>query len=330
SGEESIYTVGYFEGTADLDPDAIQVLNMTSMGGYDMFISKLNASGDLIWADQIGSIGFDQAMAIAVDTSGTHSVYLTGAFQGTVDFDPGPQVVALTSIGDFDAFVLKLTGSGDLDWVKSFGGTSYEYGMGLSLDPSGNGMVHTVGYFSGSVDLDPDPFGTLNFTSAGNIDLYISQLDGSGNFVSGMVGGGFAPDMALTVTTDPNGDLFLAGSFFSPTITLGNTTLTNAIDFASTGDIFIAKLVRRDTGLHPDLETGHFILYPNPARGEMIIRSDLDLRNTTIQLVDALGREVLHTNFDSVMNVSHLAPGIYVLRIIDEAGLILSRRIIHD
>ncbi len=330
SAGDHIYSVGYFEGTADFDPDTAQVLSMSSLGGYDMFISKLSSSGDLIWAKRIGGTGFDKAMAVAVDTSGTNSIYLTGAFQGTVDFDPGPGIFDLNSTADFDVFVLKLTSSGELEWAKNYGGSSYEYGMEIVVDPLGSGSTHTVGYFSGVADLDPDPLSTYNVTSAGNTDLFISHLDASGNLISAMAAGGSAPDVALAVTSDQNGNIFLTGSFFSPEITLGNTTLTNAIDFASTGDIFIAKLVNLETGLHEEIEALNVLIYPNPVRYDLFIRSELDLGHTVIQLIDALGRTVLLSDFDTVIDVGHLAPGIYVLKISDEGRSIFSERIVRD
>ena len=76
-------------GTVDFDPSA-QVLNLTSFGPEDAFVWKLNASGALVWARQAGGgIGTNTASGVAVDSSG--AVYVTGGFQGTADFDPGPE-----------------------------------------------------------------------------------------------------------------------------------------------------------------------------------------------------------------------------------------------
>ena len=54
-------------------------------GTQDAFVAKLDSSGRLVWADDMGGTGDDVANAIAVAADG--SVYTTGYFQGTADFD---------------------------------------------------------------------------------------------------------------------------------------------------------------------------------------------------------------------------------------------------
>jgi Ca2+-binding RTX toxin-like protein len=106
-----------------------------------------------------------------VDGSG--SVYTTGYFTATVDFDPGPASVDLASAGSHDAFVSKLDSSGGFVWARHWGGTGMDVGSGIGLDGSGN--VYTTGYFSNTVDFDPGP-GTLMETSNGVFDGYVSRL----------------------------------------------------------------------------------------------------------------------------------------------------------
>jgi hypothetical protein len=48
-----IYTTGYYEGTVDFDP-GINVNNLTALGSYDIFVSKFDASGNLIWVKSMG------------------------------------------------------------------------------------------------------------------------------------------------------------------------------------------------------------------------------------------------------------------------------------
>ncbi|HGJ64371.1 TPA: T9SS type A sorting domain-containing protein, partial [bacterium] len=74
----------------------------------DIFVAKYNPQGDFIWARGTGSTGeFDNAAAIDVDSQS--NVYLAGNFQNTVDFNPGYQVHNVTSLGQTDAYVLKLS-----------------------------------------------------------------------------------------------------------------------------------------------------------------------------------------------------------------------------
>src|SRR6185436_7838347 len=81
-----IYTTGYFWGTVDFDPGT-GTSNLTPVGGSDFFISKLDASGNLLWANTMGSTGQEIGNSIKVDASG--NIYTTGYYSGTTDFDPG-------------------------------------------------------------------------------------------------------------------------------------------------------------------------------------------------------------------------------------------------
>ncbi|MBL8062060.1 MAG: SBBP repeat-containing protein, partial [Anaerolineales bacterium] len=76
-GSGNVYTTGLFNGTADFDPGA-GTANLTSAGGYDIFVSKLDAIGYFVWAKGLGGTANDVGYGIAVDASG--NVYTTGYF----------------------------------------------------------------------------------------------------------------------------------------------------------------------------------------------------------------------------------------------------------
>lgn len=59
------------------------------------------------WASRLGGSFDDESWSVAVDGSG--NVYITGVFSGTVDFDPGPGAFNLTSAGNWDGFVVRLS-----------------------------------------------------------------------------------------------------------------------------------------------------------------------------------------------------------------------------
>ncbi|MCC6383869.1 MAG: hypothetical protein LC117_06740 [Bacteroidia bacterium] len=54
----NVYVTGYFSGTIDFDPGA-SIYNLTSAGSVDVFISKLNTSGNFVWAEQLGGPSID-------------------------------------------------------------------------------------------------------------------------------------------------------------------------------------------------------------------------------------------------------------------------------
>ena len=168
-GSGNVYTTGYFGVTLDFDPGSGTV-NLTPNGYRDVFIQKLDSSGNFVWAKSFGGTGFDSGNSISIDGSG--NVYTTGYFEGTVDFDSGSGTLNLTSNGNRDVFIQKLTSSGNLVWAKSFGGSSTDFATSISLDGSGN--VYTAGSFRSIVDFDPDS-GTNNLVAGSFIDAYFIQ-----------------------------------------------------------------------------------------------------------------------------------------------------------
>ncbi|MCA9040767.1 MAG: hypothetical protein KDA65_10500, partial [Planctomycetaceae bacterium] len=117
SGE--VYIAGKFTNTVDLNPGT-GTYYVNSAGGFDVFILKLNSNGSFVWGKRIGGSTGDQIMAI--DTDSSDSVYLTGQFDGTLDFDPSPEVAERESQGDGDIYINKLDSSGNYVWTKSGGG----------------------------------------------------------------------------------------------------------------------------------------------------------------------------------------------------------------
>jgi hypothetical protein len=234
-GMGNVYTTGYFMGTVDFDPGA-GVVNLTSTGSNDVYVSKFNAGGNFIWAKQLSGSGDDRGTSVVVDGSG--NVYTTGYFETTVDFDPGAGVFKLTSAGYEDMFVTKLDAAGNLVWAKQVSGISHDGGNSVVVDGAGN--VYTTGYFLGTTDFDPGA-GVFKLTSGGDTDLFVSKLDANGNFVWAKGVGGTSGDQGTSVTVDGMGNVYITGYFegtvdFDPDA--GVVKLTSA---GQNTDIFVSK-----------------------------------------------------------------------------------------
>jgi hypothetical protein len=231
----NVYTIGYFAGTADFDP-GVGTASLTSAGFNDIFISKLDSSGDFAWAKSMGGAGNDVGIGLTVDSSG--NAYMTGFFEDTADFDPGAGTANLASAGDSDIFVSKLNSNGGFVWAKRMGGTSHDWGIGSILDSSGN--VYTTGYFADIVDFDPGT-GTTNLTSAGLEDIFISKLNNSGNFVWARGMGGAGSDWGIGVAIDSSDNVHTTGYFASIADFDPGTGIIN-LTSAGNSDIFASKL----------------------------------------------------------------------------------------
>lgn len=232
----NIYTTGYFIGTTDFDP-GIGIVNLTPVGYNDIFISKLNSSGNFVWVKQMGGTSYEDGRSIKVDASG--NVFITGSFNGTVDFNPGLGIFNLTSSGNDDIFITKLDSSGNFVWAKQIGQTSWDQGWSIVLSASGN--IYTTGGFLGTVDFDPGP-GTFNLTSTGG-DLFILKLDPSGSFVwaKNMAGTGSSYSFGNSIDLDASDNVYSTGYFegtvdFDPGAAIVNLTSVGDVD------LFISKL----------------------------------------------------------------------------------------
>lgn len=101
----NIYVIGEFWNTVDFDPGP-SIQNVTSNGSQDVFIEKLTSSGSFIWVKSLGSSSFDNGEDIEIVADG--SIYTTGSFASTTDFDPGSGTFFLTPSGYDDVYELKL------------------------------------------------------------------------------------------------------------------------------------------------------------------------------------------------------------------------------
>ena len=175
-GQKNIYTTGNYASGADFDPGpGAYILPAFSSSEHRTFISKLDASGGFVWArslnDAHGLVNTGIKQRLALDADG--DLYLSGAFGGTVDFNAAPASSILVSAGGLDGFVGKWDASGNLVWVKAFGGPAQDIPLGIGVDDRKN--VYTVGGFAETADFNPDA-GVWNLTSAGDNDAFLLKL----------------------------------------------------------------------------------------------------------------------------------------------------------
>ncbi|MCF8297615.1 MAG: T9SS type A sorting domain-containing protein [Saprospiraceae bacterium] len=275
----NIYVSGEFEGTTDFDPGA-STFNLTSNGYWDMFIVKLNSTGDFVWAKSFGGVNRDGINMTTIDNSG--NVYNSGKFQNTVDFDPGTATYNLTSNGDYDIFIQKLDASGDFVWAKSIGGTLYDQGESITTDASGN--CYLTGYYQQTVDFDP---GTQSFplTSNGAEDIFILKLDNLGDFSWAKSIGGPMSDNAYSIFTDASNNLYLTG-YYQSTVDFDVSSSTFNLTSNGTDDVFIAKFKLPYTSIPEGLSFNNCSVFPNPNQGLVNINLG-SLRDVSISIYNS-------------------------------------------
>ncbi|MDC8001707.1 SBBP repeat-containing protein [Aequorivita todarodis] len=174
--DNNTYITGGYLGTCDFDPGA-GVYNLSSSGGYiDIFILKLNAAGDFVWATGFGGEdGLDTSKSIELDGQGY--LYVTGHYKGTADFAPGTEEFLMTPIGHIDMFLLKLDTDGNFEYANTFGSAPNGDTIGHSVHAQGNGTVFLTGSFQNTTDFDPSG-GVYNLISTGGDNCFMLKLNG--------------------------------------------------------------------------------------------------------------------------------------------------------
>lgn len=319
----NVYTTGNFEGAVDFNP-GIGADSLTSFGGRDVFVSKLDASGNFIWAKHFGGTLDDQSFAIKLDNTG--NVYTTGYFQGTGDFDPGIAVNSLTSFGDRDIFIAKLNASGNYLWAKQIGGASFDIGLSLDIDASGN--VYTAGAFQGTVDFDPG-IDNSNFTAFSGFNAFISKLDVAGNFVwAKQFGGATGESGAYSVVLDAAENIYTTGTFGGTIDFNSDTTAVFNLTSDGIANVFVHKMQLTTTQLSENYNTYQIRYYPNPTNGQIIIENERKFEDVSVVVYNSLGQAIFNQKYAATkylkLNING-PSGVYFIELYDKSSRTMVR-----
>lgn len=225
----NIYIGGGYLKTSDFDPGPGQV--SLSTGAYaDIFLAKYDTAGNYLWAFNFG--GFSQSTddntgirQLITDDDGNPIV--TGYFDHTLDFDPGPDSVKLQSHGDSrDIFIAKYDDNGNYLWARDLGGNGPDLGYALTLDLKGSVLL--AGTFQDTADLDPSAK-KRNIISQGSDDFFLAKYILPCTGVPYNVNTGFCP-----------GDVYMLGSQTITTPGTYSATLQNHLGCDSTVNLVLS------------------------------------------------------------------------------------------
>lgn len=298
----NIYTTGSFEGTQDFDPGN-NTYHLNSKGHYDIFILKLDPSGNFIWAYSYGNSGDDMGFALDVDS--LNNVYATGSFTNALDFNANGVIITMTSAGQEDAYIIKLNDSGNFQWAQSFGGKMTDIARSLSINEPGD--IFVTGYFKDTVYFEKNnPNSRL--ISLGGGDAFILKLNKSGNINWAKNFGG--PDFAdgFSIGTDKKRNVLVAGNYdgqaeYEPSS--GNNILTPA----GAGDIFILKLQDElIINIKNIINENYFTVYPNPSDDILNIKISSELIGSPFCITDITGKTILNGRLSNSLNSIDLSP----------------------
>ncbi|PJJ48697.1 SBBP repeat-containing protein [Hymenobacter chitinivorans] len=219
----NVYLTGCFKG-ADA---TFGSTTLSSVGGFDVFVAKLNTAGQWQWATQALGTNDEFGNGIAVDATG--HAYVAGSFQGaSTTF--GSVTVTNPSNGTFEVFAAKLDSDGQWLWASSGGGTGPDAASDIALDALGNA------YVSGSTQSPSATFGSATVSNPGYSNAFVAKLSGTGQW---QWAAGAGADYAGTaaIAADASGNAYVTG-FFSGPATFGSTAFTSS----DSSDVFVAKV----------------------------------------------------------------------------------------
>lgn len=227
----NIVLAGVFGGTFDFD-FGTGTYNITSTAG-DIFVAKYTANGNFIWAKSMpatNAVLYD----LALDTQG--NILFCGYFNGDVDMNPGPDT-ALLNTPFLNAFVTKLTNTGDYVWAKHIGVGYTSAATGLKTDALG--QVYITGSFDYG-DFDPG-MDTVMLNAVGLYDGYVLKLSANGDFMWVKHFGSTSYDDAASLAIDKNGMTYITGNYSGECYFVNNTDTTSLL-IEGISDAFIAKI----------------------------------------------------------------------------------------
>lgn len=250
----NVYTVGTFMDTVDFNPGTA-TFNLIAQDNADAFVSKVDASGNFVWAKQFkGSVASTvNAKGISTDVNG--NVYVIGTFSDTIDFNPGAGVFNLVcsavtpqfTAQYTDAFICKLDASGNFIWAKQFKGS-----MSVDINDiqTTSNRIYVLGRFRDTVDLDPSvntydlhaakqPY----FTSVVNhYNGYVTKLDTAGNLIwAKNVVDSYSTAVTRGISIDGAENIYIDG-YFSSMADFDPSPTASYILSGYSADAFISKL----------------------------------------------------------------------------------------
>ncbi len=172
---------------------------LPGFGLADSFVICYEASGALQWAKSWGSTDEDVALGVGVDSFG--ATYVGGYFIG----DLAIQGQSVSSNGMWDVYLLKLDPTGNLVWLRSFGGPLNDIGYGLAVNPSG--QVFITGWFADTISF---PGGEL-LASYGGSDVFCCSYSSAGDYLWSRKAGTSGVDYGYEIACDNDGNSYVTG-----------------------------------------------------------------------------------------------------------------------
>jgi hypothetical protein len=314
-------------------------LSLTSHSNYDIYLSKINASGIVQWTKFFGGNNEEYPADILV----THdsSIVVVGK---TRSF----------SVLNNQTYLIKTNFSGDLLWSEVFSG---DYSTaGNSVDETlDNGYLIT---------------GEVTNVSGASTDIHVTKVDSGGQIIWSKSYGDIYNDLGMDGHPLPDSTFLVSGYTINGSsskvylLKIGadgtspcynaftQTTIVNVADRDSTGILTIsssppfqtnlsnagnglfrinATTICLSTGINENELHQNTQLFPNPSSGEFTLMSSQDMNNGTIEVFNITGEKILSKSLqlgsDNIINLAGFSDGLYIFKVTDEKNVYILKGI---
>ncbi len=212
-----------------------------SWGGSDVFLSKFDTNCNFQWARHWGGPENDSGNGVMMSGAMAYGlIYVTGYYQGAIDFDPGPGEYFDGSHGSGDVYLVRYDLDGNFVWERGWGGTGTDIGFDVDAHDSPSPVV--TGHFSGDCTFDPGPPAVVG-TSHGGTDVFYSFFGEDGSFALARTWGGPGDDAGRAVGAPYWQRYYIAGYFTGSSVEFDPC---DTVDLHSSGggtDAFLSKFL---------------------------------------------------------------------------------------
>ncbi len=204
----NVVVYGKFSGTHDFNVGP-GFESHASNGSWDVFITKLDAAGNFLWARTIGGAGNENPYKMDIDTAGNIVICGTSA-SDSLDLDPtsGNNTVFKTSTGQM-GFMVLLDANGNYNWGYTIDGAGSAYSTkDVAFDA--NGDILLTGTFTDQIELALNGVGSNLITALDGTDTYFGKYDLSGAHLTGF---GLGASDVHRIAADQSGNFVMLGNY---------------------------------------------------------------------------------------------------------------------
>ncbi len=253
--------------------------------GKEIFIAKVSTSGNFLWAIKAGSSQND--ISYEADADGFGNFFIAGTFRGSAVFGS----FNISSAGEDDIFLAKVSPSGTIMWAAAYGGAGSDRGYAVACTPSNDVVI--TGSFENSFSI-----GSSNLSSAGDKDIFIASVSTNAAPQWALNAGGPGFDRGYGIDINTSGSVWVTGSF-EQNATFGTFNLSSS----GMRDLFLANIEAATSIFEPATEFS-FELFPNPATDFFIINVNDYCPYAEIEIFSSGGSllhsEILHQPYEKI------------------------------